>query len=143
LIHKIKAKIQEKRVKNLKISTAWTKITRLSWIEGDTYLKNKPRSPRFLTNKHLSAHTCPTRTASSLQGVIELGWFIACSKAYEPRIWIMVDKNLGIYPGRGQEGLKSLTLYIFLEYLWTFYNFVCEWERVIYSECDTFNCDFF
>ncbi len=71
----------------------------------------------------------PSVTASSLQGVVGLGWFIACSKAYEPRIWIMVKKILGIDPGRGQEGLKSLILYIFLEYLWTFYKCVCEWER--------------
>ncbi len=71
----------------------------------------------------------PSVTASSLQGVVGLGWFIACSKAYEPRIWITVKKILGIDPGRGQEGLKSLILYIFLEYLWTFYKCVCEWER--------------
>jgi hypothetical protein len=68
----------------------------------------------------------PSVTASSLQGVVGLGWFMACSKAYEPRIWIMVKKILGIDPGHGQEVLKSLTLYIFLEYLWTFYKCVCE-----------------
>jgi hypothetical protein len=96
----------------------------------------------------------PSVTASSLQGVVGLGWFIACLKAYEPRIWIMMKKFLGIDSGRGQEGLKSLTLYIFLEYLWTFYKcvcvrkreikyvYVCEcvcvWERERYSVCNTF-----
>jgi hypothetical protein len=37
----------------------------------------------------------------------------------------MVEKILGIDPGRGQEDLKSWTLKIFFEYLWTFYKCVC------------------
>jgi hypothetical protein len=43
----------------------------------------------------------------------------------------MMKKVLGIDPGRGQEGLKSLTLYIFLEY---FIN-VCVCEKTFLRVC--------
>ncbi len=63
----------------------------------------------------------PSVTASSLQGVVELGLFMAWSKAYEPRIWIMVKFFLEIDPGRGQDNFKSWSS-IFHEYLWKFYK---------------------
>jgi hypothetical protein len=43
----------------------------------------------------LCPSVCPSVTASSLQGVDRLGWFMAWSNAYEPRIWIMVKFFLG------------------------------------------------
>jgi hypothetical protein len=64
-------------------------------------------------------------TASSLQGVDGLGRFMAWSKAYNPRILIMVKKNFGdrswTWPG-GFEGFNPI---YFQEYLWTFYKCVC------------------
>jgi hypothetical protein len=51
-----------------------------------------------------------------------LGWFMAWSKAYDPRIWIVVKKNLGIDPGRGQEDLKSLTSYFCIDFIYIIHH---------------------
>ncbi len=121
--------------KNLEISSTGTpKIPRFKIIFSMcecccSFLAHFPLGKESYCPHFVRPSVRPSVTASSLQGVVGLGWFIACSKAYEPRIWIMVKKILGLDPGRGQDGLKSLTLYIFLEYLWTFYKCVCEWER--------------
>jgi hypothetical protein len=47
----------------------------------------------------------------------------------------MQKKILGIDPGRAQEGLKSLTLYIFLEYFINVCVCVRERERVCVCVC--------
>ncbi len=70
----------------------------------------------------------PSVTASSLQGVDELGWFMAWSKAYEPRIWIMAKKFWGSILDVARS-IWRVWPFIFHEYFRIFYKCVCVWER--------------
>ncbi len=74
---------------------------------------------------------CPSVTASSLQGVNQGVIYGLIESLWAKDLNYGEKKILGIDPGRGQEDLKSWTLKIFFEYLWTFYK--CVWVRKLFA----------